>query len=574
MNSSRSNRVLLFAAIAAHVPIGFEYSLRMWKADHYQFFPLVLLVVAYLFYVKHDYIAAAKERGEAVLSMGLFLFTLATVTIATLLNSSFVGAVSMLLLAGTTVYWAHGRSGFTRALPLLSILIFVIPLPGRLDERLIFGLQVLSSRLASWMLDGIGQVHFREGVILITEQKQFLTEEACSGVRSLFSSLAAIAIYGLINRYSPTRHLFNVLQTIFWVVVGNALRVAIAVFVTDNYSDVVAEGAGHQLLGIVIFWFILLMAISVDHLVKSIFPASPDPELAYADTAAAKGDHRSPSWLSQPLQSFAWAAALSVAFALIFLIGARMIMVRQSRGLGNTVVAAERLPFPKLTDLPETIGEWTRIDFQHESRGEHNLQAEDSFIWTYQRGDLEARLSIDCPWDNWHDLSICYTGLGWNARNTFNYGLNSGLENDVEDVGDEDKRDNAPNGSETTGYTRSDLVKATGESGVVFFSSIDRNGNEITPMFSSSYLSFGSAANQMADNISMALGMSSDTSQSGIALPASTLQVLCIPPRGFRDGEVEQLKVFFLESRQLLLKTPRYGNDRSSGNESPVTAEK
>ncbi|MEM7453544.1 MAG: exosortase U [Planctomycetota bacterium] len=531
MHFLKTNWLLFIAAVAAHVPIGIEYAMRMWQSGHYQFFPLAALVVGYLLYVRHESIASGTEQGNPTVSLSLLGFNLLLVAFATLLNSSFVGAVSMMLLVITTIYSCHGRTGLVRAAPLLFVLLFIIPLPARIDEKLVFGLQVLASKLASWLLDGIGQVHFREGVILITEKQQFLTEEACSGVRSLFSSLAAIAIYCAINRYSWPRYLFNLVQTVGWVVLGNAVRVATVVFVTDNWSDIVASGRGHEALGILIFWFILLMAISVDHLVRSMIPFSAEHE-------SADDDPQTAGWFQETAKPFAAAICVSAAFIMVFLVGSRMLMARQMQMRGTTIFEAERLAFPEEADMPGIIGAWQRVNYVHENRGEHNLQAEDSFIWTYRSGDLTAKVSIDCPWNNWHDLSVCYSGLGWTTSSVLHY---------------EEDRDGP-------GFTRIDLTKPTGETGVVFFCSVDRNAQEIIPQFSSGFFSADAVIRQMTANLALAAGMSesNQSSLSGIALPASTFQMLCVPEREFRDGELEALEALFLEARVLLAKTSRY----------------
>ena len=75
------------------------------------------------------------------------------------------------------------------------MLWLLVPLPFRWDVRLVFALQDWSSRAASLMLDFWGVDHLLAGHILELPHQQFLVEEACSGIQSLFSLLAFAAIY-------------------------------------------------------------------------------------------------------------------------------------------------------------------------------------------------------------------------------------------------------------------------------------------------------------------------------------------------------------------------------------------
>ena len=66
----------------------------------------------------------------------------------------------------------------------------------------------------------------------------------------------------------------------------------------------------------------------------------------------------------------------------------------------------------------------------------------------------------------------------------------------------------------------------------------------------------------------MAAGFSdnSRSTLSGIALPASTFQMICIPDREFREGEIEALEKLFLEARVLLAQTSRYTGVAAAGS--------
>src|SRR5262249_46720478 len=54
-----------------------------------------------------------------------------------------------------------------------------------------------------------------------------------------------------------------------------------------------------------------------------------------------------------------------------------------------------------------------REGFEDQSRNPGSAFGEFSRVWTYRRGPNAAVLSLDYPFPAWHDLTRCYTGLGW-----------------------------------------------------------------------------------------------------------------------------------------------------------------
>ena len=105
-----------------------------------------------------------------------------------------------------------------------------------------------------------------------------------------------------------------------------------------------------------------------------------------------------------------------------------------------------RLPQPDASEL--AIGQWRVVDFEHLDRERGGIQAEESSIWTLEKDKLKAKFSLDCPWDDWHDLSHCYTGLGWNVEMSHFF--------------------DQPNSTDM-GCSILNMNKSTGEKGIVFF---------------------------------------------------------------------------------------------------------
>lgn len=528
-------------AVVAHIPIAVEYCLRMWRADHYQFFPLLVLGTGWYFLSDKEEIFQATDPADDRIALSLLSIVGMLALLATSVNSSFLGAISLWLLTASSIYWLSGNTGLSRSLPLLLLLILIIPLPARWDELLIFKFQFLASNLASLILDGLGLLHFREGVILITENDRFLTEEACSGIRSLFSSLAGIGFYCLVNYYPIWRYFFNFLQTIFWVIAGNALRIAFVVFVSDQYTKAIATGVGHDLFGLIVFGIIMLAAISTDRLLQAFLNTGRSSSFAESEaTPVSKSDGTNDSVfktrllarISRPV----FAPFLLLFFSLVIGLGAFIGIKKIRASDGVWIRDLPRLPQPDSSEL--VVSQWQVVDFEHLDRERGGIQAEESSIWTLRNQELTAKFSLDCPWDDWHDLSHCYSGLGWSVelRHVF------------------DQAD-----SKNAGYSLLNMHKPTGEKGIVFFSSVDNRGNEVVPRFTGGYFSLQSTYRQMIETVSQNVGLQDDDiSNTGIGLPVTTFQLVFESTQIPTEQEVESLKSLFVECRNSVLNSKRF----------------
>ena len=535
--------ILFAAAVLAHLPVGYEYCRRMWSVEHYQFFPLLMLAAGWMI---ADRLMESKQRApKSRLNYWLLLADLVLLTLASLMFSPFFWILSVLLLIVVYVYDRWGWQGVRRTSPAWLLLLFVVPLPMNLDLKLVNKLQFLSSQLASYILDAFGQVHFREGVILITEKKQFFTEEACSGIRSLFSSVSAMAIFGVMMRYGWKRHLFNLIQTIVWVIIGNSVRIALVVYLTDNVSESFAEGTTHELLGLANFVFVFMFALSTDRGINAWHAATADETRSALDSDVEEpvidGVVVSPV---NPLHHVTnrpaiWQWSLVIGFVLVGLFAARLAYAKSK--IDNFRFDETTLVELYEGDLPKRIGGWKQINFVHQDRDDTRLLAPESYVWTFITDDnRRAIVSLDSPYFDFHNLTDCYEGFGWNVDFENRY---PAQDNEM---------------SEATNLTELKMEKS-GEHGLVLFTAFDRDGTLVRPTFDLNY--DPTRWMEIVRHVRMVFGLlnqKNDPRFSGQTLPISQVQVLHVGNQKILDtSDVEQL---FVEVRARLQESSRFGN--------------
>lgn len=538
------NWLLPISLTLALVPLLHQYFSWTWLEGHYQYFPVLIAGVVVLVWHRWSAarLAATQSRREVVV-MGLCAIA-AFIFLGDLLWTGIFGIIAASLASAVFIYAWLGWGGLKTLLPVLSLLILAIPLPMHLDNMLIFNMQFVASGLADLLLDGGGVWHVREGVLLITEHGKYMTEEACSGVRSLFSSLAVVSVFSVISSHRWPRITVNLVQTVFWVLVGNAIRVASCVALADYVSVWFASGSGHELLSLLVFGFILGMVANTDAVLGTLI----GERVSWYDDAVAMP--RSTSALPESdgrrvsFSCFGNRFHLGFVglFSLLSLFGISAWRISQPVW---TISAddANRLPGLSLADLPSSLEGWKQAAFEHVQRGDGAMMARDSYTWHYSSDELAAVVSVDCPWSSWHNLNECYQAIGWETSASY-------FESSQQGVPWED-----------LSFSRLEMTKPNSDrAGRVLFTVVDANRNEVkTDLWKNNMQSVGHFADVMITRVHRILVGTID-SNAELALPASTIQVLVEHGDELTTEQDESIEVFFYAVRDQLLRGRRWAD--------------
>ena len=530
--------------LIAMIPSALGYFNRVWNSGHYQF---AILFIPIAVVMMKSRLAELRNPvgGSRSIVAGLMLATIATMFAANFV-ATHIWILSLLMLIACFVYDRYGWTGIKAVLPLWLLMLVVVPLPRGIDSLLVNKMQFMASEMASWILDAVGLVHFRSGVVLSTPTEQFMTEEACSGVRSLFSSLGAVGLYCVHKKYPAWRSLFNLAQTFFWVLAGNALRIATVVFVAENYTKALAEGRPHEILGLFIFFFIVLLVISTDRILQVMIDmrmAAQNQESVGEPVLTAKFTPKR-TQLHKPIPAgIRWAFAGLAVFSAIC--GVRLMTSDVNAHVFNPLFASPAFPISAEPDLPTKIGAWELQNFEAVERGDENILANQSYIWAYRNQNIEVYVSVDGPWEFWHDISACYRGIGWTTFVT-------------------DKFDLQPNGQQPAdgplNHTRIELSKPTGEMGLVLFTQNDLDGAEVQPNLLGGSVSLEliklNALQRLRQLVGSDFKFSSGFQEN--KLPLATIQLFCGNTNGLSDSDLLEIEKFYFTVRRLLLASPRF----------------
>lgn len=438
-------------------PLLYAYGMQLWEAEHYRFYPMVLGAVAWLAWRRYQAGFVASKPASPVMRFLLwgaaFLATLGTVLAASPLGS----AVSLLLLVLAGLYEWGGATMLRHFLPVWAVLLLILRLPFGWDQRMIVAMQQSATGWASGILDVAKIRHLADGVVIRLPERDFFVDEACSGVHSLFATLAFVAVYSVAMRRGLLRFLPLFAASVIWVLVGNAVRVLAVVVLSTRYDLPVVDGMGHEILGVVVFAAVIGLVMSTDRLLLFFFPqpeALPIHNLQVDQTSLAS-DVR-----PGRVGSFAIAGSFVFAASLMFVLPS----AATPPALGPLASAEGLKPVPEEV-LPEAWDGWKRIDFQVRERDKGDLAGEISRIWFFRKGRLTAAISIDGPFDSWHDTELCYIGLGYTTQS----------EEDII----------APDGGSSPGaFTDLSITGSGGRHGHVLFMAYSEDGRPLRPPIS------------------------------------------------------------------------------------------
>ena len=210
----------------------------------------------------------------------IMLFAVGLLVLGTLSTELFTARLSLpILISGIVMFLAGCQALRTIAFPIVY-LFFMIPLPAIVYYELTFPLQLWASRLGASGLIVLGIRTVREGNLLILPNCTLNVVEACSGIRSLLSLLAAVVAYGYLAEPSRWRRAALALASIPIAIATNGLRLIATGVLSFFFGPMVDSGVVHLTLGLG-FFTLAFLSILFLHKLLCLFPKNQNPAQMY-----------------------------------------------------------------------------------------------------------------------------------------------------------------------------------------------------------------------------------------------------------------------------------------------------
>lgn len=255
--------------VIMYAPVLWPLARQWWNDPNYGHALLVPLFVAYILWRDRARWQTVPSRPNDY-GLLIMLLALALLVLGMLAAELFTARVSLIvLISGIIVFLAGGPTLRSVAFP-IGYLIFMIPLPALVYYQLTFPMQLWASRLGTHGLVILGVHTLRHGNLLMLPNVTLEVVEACSGVRSLLSLLAAVVAYGYWMERSIWKRCLLVALTIPIVILSNGLRLVATGVLSFDYGSGVDSGALHTLLGLAFFGLAFLSIVLIHQLLRHI----------------------------------------------------------------------------------------------------------------------------------------------------------------------------------------------------------------------------------------------------------------------------------------------------------------
>lgn len=246
-----------------------------WRTEpDYSHGPLIPLASAYLLWRQRGRLrlcpVAPSSLGYLVIVLGIVLLIVGEAAVV-----AYLMRVSLLVVfAGLALYFSGVQMLRLVAFP-LACLLFMIPMPYVVFDRITLPLQFLASNLATSTLDMLGLPVLREGNIITLPSIRLGVTEACSGIRSLMALVGASVIYSYLAVPGRCRRFLLVVSTVPIAILTNAARVAVTGILAETLGREAAMGFYHTFSGLLIFGFAAVLLALVGTALVTIAPPVP-----------------------------------------------------------------------------------------------------------------------------------------------------------------------------------------------------------------------------------------------------------------------------------------------------------
>jgi len=253
-----SAAVILIAALIFLYGKLFQTAFFEWLKPDYSHGFLVPFFSAYLIYRSW---ASAPRRirwpntwGLAFLAVGLGMFS-----IVGSLNyaKEWLQGLSLVVNLCGIVVLLGGWSALKWAWPAIAFLIFMFPLPYKVEHALGENLQKIAAIASEFVLQTIGYPTYREGVILHVKDHTLEIEKACSGLSMLLTFVAlSVGVAILVKRPWLDRILL-LIASIPVAILANVIRISLTGVLYNEAGKEFGERVFHDFAG----WMMMPIAL-------------------------------------------------------------------------------------------------------------------------------------------------------------------------------------------------------------------------------------------------------------------------------------------------------------------------
>src|SRR5208282_1536009 len=232
---------LLTLVVILYAPVLSSLARQWWDDPNYGHGFFVPLFAGFVLWGVRDKWRALPMRPNNS-GLAIMLFAIGLRILGMLGAELFIARLSLLILIVGMVLFLAGRQKLRSISFPIGYLFFMIPLPAIVYYQLTMPLQLWASRLGASGLVAVGICTVREGNLLLLPNCTLNVVEACSGIRSLLSLLAAVVAYGYLAEPSTWKRCVLAVASVPIAIASNGLRLVATGALSYSFGPSVDSG--------------------------------------------------------------------------------------------------------------------------------------------------------------------------------------------------------------------------------------------------------------------------------------------------------------------------------------------
>ncbi len=257
--------VVLAALLVLYLPF-LKTLVAAWNTnDDYSHGYFIPAITAYMLYTLRKelrlMLVTPGNGGLLTILAGLLILVAGKIG-----SEFFLQRLSLVVVLLGIVHFLYGFNQLKKlAVPILYLL-FMIPLPAIIWNKIAFPMQLFGSYLTEQVIYLIGIPVYREGNVLHLAETTLEVVAACSGLRSLVTLFALGGALAFFSDLSMLKKWVLFLAAAPIAIFANIIRLTATAILAQNYGSEVAHGFLHDFSGILIFVLGLMLLIAVNRL--------------------------------------------------------------------------------------------------------------------------------------------------------------------------------------------------------------------------------------------------------------------------------------------------------------------
>src|SRR5271165_4222135 len=258
--------------VVAYMPTYLTLAGGAWRTEQEGHGPLIMLAAAWLAWQRRNKLGSIELRPAPIAGWIILILSLLLMAVTRSQDIVMIEVATQIpVLLGCLLLVGGWPLARIFAFP-LGFLVFSLPPPGWLMDAFTVPLKAWISDIVSNFLYDLGYPVAQNGVMIMIGSYELMVKDACSGMNSIFalSAIGVFYVYEFVDQKSWFRKLILIASIIPITILANFFRVLTLVLASYYLGVDRVEGLFHDVTGIALFVFALVLFFLLDGVLISV----------------------------------------------------------------------------------------------------------------------------------------------------------------------------------------------------------------------------------------------------------------------------------------------------------------